>query len=845
MAFYKGEKTKEIIFPLGGIGTGSIGLCGNGVLADFEIFNRPNKGSFNGMTFLAVRAEDENGVVDSRILNGDYRKSYMGSYEQRFYQGYGFGPQRETMAGLPHFKNSDFKGDFPFAKLRFSDEAFPAKVTELAYNPFIPNDDLNSSLPIAFFEITFENTTDKPLTYTAALSFQNPYAETVNRNISRGRMHGVTLSHATAKKDTPAYGDITVATRDDDAFVETYWFRGEWMDGLTMFWNQFTAHHEISDRTYAEKRAGDVATVYSRVKVLPHKKGTARFVVAWNNPICQKYWNQPDENGKRYTWKNYYATLFRDSSATARYALKKRTSLYRSSMAFTDAMKAVTADAAVKDAALSNLSVLKSPTVLRLADGSIWAWEGVHEKEGSCEGTCTHVWTYAYAMAYLFPNLERGMRETEYFHDMREDGAVRFRTPIEVSVPVSEQTTPCVDGQMGGVIKTYREWKLSGDNAWLASVYPMVKKSLDFARDPKSAWRWDADGDGVLEGRQHHTLDMELFGPSSWLEGFYIAALYACAEMADAMGDGDAALYRSLAMKGSAFMEKELFNGSYYAQKVNLKDTAQLAAYPGAAKYANAETGELKYQIGNGCAIDQMLAEWHAHLCGLPAVFDEKHRKTALKNLYKNNFFSGMRGVANLWRNFVLNDESGSMICTFPDKASRPAIPIPYAEECMHGFEYSFAGLLLAEGMTEEGLRAVRAVRERYDGAKRNPYNEMECGSNYARSMASFALLPILAGYSFDMTKGYIGFAPRMRGANGTFASVFGACDSFGRVRSDKNATEIALLSGALTLCSFGLPEEGKVSGVWADGKAVSFEQKGKTLTFANCKFTKTLKITY
>lgn len=845
MAFYKGEKTKEIVFPLGGIGTGSIGLCGNGVLADFEIFNRPNKGSFNGMTFFAVRAEDENGVIDSRILNGDYIKSYMGSYEQRLYQGYGFGPQRETMAGLPHFKNSDFRGEFPFAKLRFSDEKFPAKVSETAFNPFIPNDDLNSSLPIAFFDITFENTTDKTLTYTAAFSFQNPYAETVNTNISRSGMKGVKLSHASAKKDSPDYGDITIATKDADAFVETYWYRGAWMDGLTTFWNQFTALHDISDRTYGEKRASDVATVYSRLTVEPGKKGTARFVLSWNNPVCEKYWAPADADGKRYTWKNYYATLFRDSLMTARYALKRRASLYRSSLAFTNAMKAVTADEAVKDAALSNLAVLKSPTVLRLADGSVWAWEGVHEKLGSCEGTCTHVWTYAYAMAFLFPNLERGMRETEYFYDMREDGAIRFRTPIEVMLPVDENTTPCVDGQMGGIIKTYREWKLSGDNEWLSSVYPMMKKSLDFARDPASAWKWDADGDGVLEGRQHHTLDMELFGPSSWLEGFYIAALSAAAEMAEAMGDKDAPLYRSLAAKGSAFMEKELFNGSYYAQKVDLKNLSQLDAYPGAAKYGNEETGELKYQIANGCALDQMLAEWHAHLTGLPAVYDEKNRKTALENLYKNNFFPTVRGVANLWRNFVLNDEGGAMICTFPDKASRPAIPIPYAEECMHGFEYSFAGLLLAEGMTEEGLSVVRAVRARYDGAKRNPYNEMECGSNYARSMASFALLPILAGYSYDMTKGYIGFSPRVRGKDGKFVSVFGASDSFGSVRSDVTGTEIALLSGALSLSSLGLPEEGKVSAVLADGKAVSFTQTGKKLEFANCTFTKTLKITY
>ncbi len=846
MALYKGQKTKEIIFPLGGMGTGSIGLCGNGMLADFEIFNRPNKGSLNGMSFLAVRAEDENGVIDTRVLNGDYLKSYMGFYQQGLYHGYGFGPQRETMAGFPHFKSSDFKGEFPFATLRFSDDAFPGKVTECAYNPFIPNDDKNSSLPIAFFDITFENTTEKTLTYTAAFSFENPYGESINRNISKGSLQAVMLSHATAKKDSPAYGDITLASNDEDAFVQTYWYRGEWMDGITVFWNQFTSMHEIPDRTYTEKRRADVASVFSRVKVAPHQKGKARFVLAWNNPICEKYWSAPAEDGSRYTWKNYYATLFRDSAVTARYALRKRGMLYRKSLAFKNAMQSVTADAAVKDAALSNLSVLKSPTVLRLEDGSLWAWEGVHEKYGSCEGTCTHVWTYAYALAYLFPHIERGMRETEYTYDTRADGAVRFRTPLPRTEEVPPNTTPCVDGQMGGVIKTYREWKLSGDTEWLKSVYSVMKKTLDFARDKNSAWQWDADGDGVLEGRQHHTLDMELFGPSAWLEGFYIAALRACAEMADAVGDADGALYRSLADKGSAYLEKELFNGSYYIQKVDLKDLSKLDAYEGAAeKYANYEAGELKYQIGDGCALDQMLAEWHAHLCGLPAVFDEAHRKTALAFLYRHNFFPSVRGVLNCWRNFTLNDESGAMICTYPNKETRPKIPLPYAEECMHGFEYAFAGLLLAEGMTEEGLSVVRSVRDRYDGEKRNPYNEMECGSNYARSMAAFALLPILAGFSFDMTRGYIGFAPRVRDAKGSFSSVFGAADAFGKIKSDTDETVLTLLSGKLCLSSFGLPEQKEVAAVWADGVACRFSQENRKLSFANLEFAKTLKIVY
>lgn len=75
---YSKEYTKEIVFPVGGIATGCIGLAGNGTLRDFEIFNRPNKCSYNGYTGFVVKAERGNTVLDVRGLNGDYQGSYMG-----------------------------------------------------------------------------------------------------------------------------------------------------------------------------------------------------------------------------------------------------------------------------------------------------------------------------------------------------------------------------------------------------------------------------------------------------------------------------------------------------------------------------------------------------------------------------------------------------------------------------------------------------------------------------------------------------------------------------------------------------------------------------------------------
>ena len=142
---YLKEKTKEISFPLGGIGTGSLGLSGNGRLIDWEIFNRPAKGSINSFSHIAVKAQNENGVF-AKILNGDNYKDFMGAEDD-----FGNGMQSTTMAGFPHFENCEFDGEFPVANINFSDEKFPASVKLTAFNPFIPGDDKNSSIPAAFF----------------------------------------------------------------------------------------------------------------------------------------------------------------------------------------------------------------------------------------------------------------------------------------------------------------------------------------------------------------------------------------------------------------------------------------------------------------------------------------------------------------------------------------------------------------------------------------------------------------------------------------------------------------------------------------------------------------------
>ena len=542
-------------------------------------------------------------------------------------------------------------------------------------------------------------------------------------------------------------------------------------------------------------------------------------------------------------WKNYYAVLFSDAADVARYALDHWDVLYEKTALFKDALFSSDLPAAVLDAVSANLAVLKSPTVMRLEDGTFYGFEGCHTDAGCCEGSCTHVWNYAQALPFLFPSLERSMREANYAYNVRPDGGLAFRLQLPLGVEPSS-FRPCVDGQFGDVLKVYREWKISGDTDWLRKLWPAVKRSIAFAWSPQNEDRWDPDKTGVLQGRQHHTLDMELFSPNAWLTGFYLGALKAGAEMAEHLEEvATAGEYREIFNRGKLWVDVHLFNGAYYHQIIDLKDKSLLQAFSQSsasmvgdvtAAYWDDEHGEIKYQIAEGCGIDQVLAQWHADLYGLGEIFDPGQTRQALASVFTFNFKSRLGDFFNPCRVFAMNDEAGLTICSWPEDSVKPVIPVPYSQEVMTGFEYAAAAHMLQVGLIEQGLAVVRAVRDRFDGEKRNPWNEFECGSNYARSMASYALLNAYSGFMFDMVRGMVGFNPlALDGDN--FRSFWSLNTGWGTVHITRQAASLNVVYGELTLNLLRLPGLPQGStGVEFKGEKVAHTRTGGDLVFAS-----------
>ena len=843
---YEGEALREISFPLGGIGSGCVGLDGYGRLIDWEIFNRPNKRSVNGYSHFAVKAERDGKLLDARVLNTDAQPGYMGegyldamdgrAHPDRVWRSnYGFGPQRELLGGMPHFRGGSFEGQFPFAKIRFADGSFPGAASLSAFNPFIPLDDKNSSIPAAFFTVTIENTQDAPVDYTAALSLSNPQPGLHdNAPFAEGGAAGLRLSDDTAPGD-PLAGELVMAVAENDApACQPYWFRGSWFDDLSLFWQDFTAPGAIRPRVYEKDESWrgrrDTATLTVTARLMPGEKWDFRFVVAWWYPTCVNYWRPvKDDEPCAKSWQNYYASLFPSARAVAAYALNNWDSLEARTRRFAEALYASDLPEAALEAVGADIAVLKSPTCLRLENGEFYAFEGCGMNAGSCEGSCTHVWNYAFAMPFLFPKLERSVRELDYTYNQNDNGGMAFR----LQLPLGRARwgfRPCVDGLMGGVIKFYREWKISGDDEWLKTWWPKVKKSLAYAWSPDNPDRWDPDQTGVITGRQHHTLDMELFGPNAWLENFYLAALKAAREIAEYLGeDADAALYARLYEKGRAFTEKALFNGEYFVQTIDLTDKSLLSPFADAPRtYWNDEAGEIKYQIQNGCGIDQVLAVWMSEMSGLDGALDREKVDSALCAIHRHNFKPELRAHVNPCRVYGLNDEAGTVMFDWPDGVKKPVVPVPYAEETMHGFEYQAASHLIAHGFEEEGLRMVKAVRDRYDGRRRNPWNEMECGSNYARSMASWALMLIYSGLVYDLPRGKLGFAP-LKGEGTFFWSVEGA---WGEATVGQDGLRLTVIEGALALKRLAMSGADGVAAVSLNGEAVRFSVEGGDIAF-------------
>ncbi len=795
---YSGEFLEQVAFPLGGMGAGTVCLSGSGALTHVSLRHQPSIQNEPGM-FAAISIGGPGKVA--RVVEGPVPRWKL--YERRHATS-GTAPMG---AGLPRFTRATFRAHFPFARVELEDPALPVSARITGWSPFEPGDPDNSSLPVAGVEYTFTNTSHDEIDAVFSFNAKNFLAEEVwgappepgqgIRALPGGfALHGGNGSTAGRREAW-----FSAAVDEPEARVNLAWFRGGWFDSVTMAWRDVEQGAAFDRPAPADGGPPPGASLFVPLHMVPGQVRTIRLRLAWYVPTSRISAMVQFPETKPYDpadyYRPWYAGRFPGIEALSSYWTDNYYELRRRSERFSGCFFDSTLAPEAVEAVAANLCILKSPTVMRQADGRLWGWEGCDEDNAQGPGTCTHVWNYAQAIAHLFPSLERTLRETEFGAAQDDRGHQNFRVALPIQ-PAPHDFYAAADGQLGGIMKVHREWRISGDTAWLKALWPRVRASLDYCIST-----WDPEHRGLPEEPQHNTYDIEFWGPSGMISSFYLGALGAAVAMGRALGDNVSA-YEDLLARGSARANRELFNGQYYRQQTQWKGLCAKVDDPASKSYGghySKEALELlekegpKYQYGNGCLSDGVLGAWLSEACGLGNALDRDKVASHLKSVYRHNFKSDLSAHANPQRPTYANGKDGGLLlCSWP-LGGMPSLPFVYSNEVWTGIEYQAASHMIMMGMVQEGLEIVRTCRARYDGRTRNPFDEYEWGHWYARAMASYALLQALSGARYDALEKVLHLSPP---EPGDFKSFISTATGYGTVGVADGKPFLRVVSGAI-----------------------------------------------
>lgn len=305
-------------------------------------------------------------------------------------------------------------------------------------------------------------------------------------------------------------------------------------------------------------------------------------------------------------------------------------------------------------------------------------------------------------------------------------------------------------------------------------------------------------------------MTLSFFGPNPLSTVMELGAIKAVAAMAREMGDDQRAERLDNLFERAARRFDELcWQGEFYRQRLENVD-------------------EYPYQFGEGCLSDQLFGQTLAYLCGLGALLPKERLDSAVQAIYKYNFLAGEERKNCLQRLYLAGDEPGLVLCSWPN-GGKPHFPFVYSDEVWTGIEYQVATLLVYQGKVDEAVELVSAVRRRFDGIRRSPWSEMECGFYYTRAMASWGLLIAMSGFECDASRGIMRFMPQQEKGQ-FFWAMKGA---WGSVNFETNSVELKPGFGNLTLNAISIPGAERAQGISLNGARLDFENKNGTLELA------------
>jgi uncharacterized protein (DUF608 family) len=747
--------------------------------------NRPAKGFRPRQAFFALRVREAGREPIGRLLEGPPSRLCEGP------EG-----NTEPQAGLPRFREAWFEAAYPLGQVVLSDPSLPVRVRLQAFNPLVPGDAFFSGLPLVVVRYAVTNERDGDLEVSVCASLTNFVDCARIRHCSDSLLEGLVMgAGAAARAESPSSGTVSlVAFRAGTVSRRTAWADLPWGEPLRDFWRDLVDDGHLDERHggLVDNPTGSLAIA---LEAGPRETVAVTFLLAWHFPN-RHAWDRtyPPEGGKRELPEperigNFYATRFRDAWDVACFAAPRLDELERLTVAFVRTIADTELPPAIKDAALSNLATLRSTTCFRGEDGRFYGWEGSMSDGGCCFGNSLHVWNYEHATSALFPELAARMRETELRHAVDERGLVSTRIMLPLA-RASHFGVASADGQAASLMRLYRDWQLGGEPGLLDAVWEGARRALEFFWVPGG---WDADQDGVAEGCQLTSYDVELFGPNPLVQFWYLGALRAMERMGRKLGDGALAdRCAALFERGSAWTDRNLFNGEYFEQHVRPSEANAVAdGLRLGWRSSVADSSAPDRQLGRGCLTDQLAGQVLAHLCGLGYLADPEHVRRAAASVLRYNRFADFFEHVNPMRVYAFGDDAGLVNATWPH-GGRPERALFYADEVWPGAEYTAALAMLLEGLTAEGVDCIADIRRRHDGSSRNPFNEPECGNHYVRSLSSWGAIDAYSGWRYSAVEREVVIEQRHKLA-GVFPWVVGPSFGTWRRRERRGASYLQL----------------------------------------------------
>ncbi|GGW41923.1 GH116 family glycosyl-hydrolase [Arenibacter certesii] len=798
---YDKDHVDNISLPIGGIGTGTISLGGIGDLRDWNIMNKPSNGSAvtsstNTSPFFAIYTKPEGGEAMTKALMGPVALYKYGNHADG---------RVENNHGLPRFTEATFDAAYPFGQVNLSDSNMPVDVRIKAFNPFIPANLDDSGIPVFILRYEVKNKSDKNIEVSVAGSILNVIdhdgaAENRNQYKDQNGLKGIFMYNTKKNSEKRTWGTMALATLENENIsYQTSLSVPKAPRDMHHFWEDFSKDGILSEKEF---EMGDVRRGSLAVKkvIAPGETKEFQFYITWHFPN-RKAWDSDETVG------NYYTTQYQDAWDVLTQTHPNVPELEKKTVDFVSTFLDTDGPEAIKEAALFNMSTLRTETCFRTADGMFYGWEGINDDSGSGWGSCNHVWNYEQTTPFIFGELAKLQRRLELDHATDDDGIMSFRIELPIEKADSYKKA-AADGQMGAIMKMYREWQLSGDEELLKELWPKVKKALEFS------WvegGWDADKDGVMEGVLHYTLDVENYGPNPQVQLWYLGALKATAKMARHLGEKDfAKTCEKLYGTGSKWTDENLFNGEYYVHKIRPWESKAPISPVYLVGAGAKDPKNPDYQIGNGCLVDQLVGQYMASICDLGYLVKEENIKTTLQSIMKYNYKGSLEAHFNNNRTYALGSEAGLIMASFPNGRSESSLGLPVGE-LMTGFEYTAANGMLFEGMEKEGLKVIQDIRNRYDGLKRNPFGEIEFGRHYARAMTAYGAVLAMTGFHYSG----IEKAMKFKALDGTYFWANGT--TYGTVEQKRSGNDIMVTirvvgENPLELKTFELDEFGKYS---------------------------------